>query len=267
MRHGTRCGAHCPGCDSGCQLEYMTIQAPTFRPVLNQRVVGWSGVVAGVGLLIEGLLWTASGWTPDTFDDPAVALSFLAEDGATLRWAVFSGFVNLTFFVVFIAGLAARLQARTPTLATATLWFGMIGTGAHLLVPLAHWYGVPAFVEAAARDQQAAESAWTAFVVVGHEAAGGAGSLFMGLAMLTAGWAIIAQRALSRALGWLALLTGVATVLTVFEPDTPLSGVAGAMFMPSLTLAIIVRIWAGFALARSKPSAQANSQPGEKALT
>ncbi|TMR88956.1 DUF4386 family protein [Nonomuraea basaltis] len=217
----------------------------------NPKISGWFGVLAGVGLLVEGMLWTVSGWNAGTFADPTAALRFLAESGTILRWAVLSGFLNLVFFVVLIAGLAGRLRTATPTLATATLWFGMIGITAHVLVPMGHWYGVPAFLQAAARDQESAESAWTAFMIVGQQAAGGAGSLFMGLSMLCAGWAIAARRAMPVLLGWLGLIAGVATLLTLFAPDTPLSGVAGAAFMPSLLLAIVFRIWAGLALTRS----------------
>lgn len=54
------------------------------------------------------------------------------------------------------------------------------------------------------------------------------------------------------ALGWVALIGGTATVLTVFAPDTPLSGVAGAAYLPSLLLAITFRIWAGIALTRTR---------------
>lgn len=228
-------------------------------PALDRRVVGWAGVLAGVGLLVEAALWTASGWTPETFADPAAALAFLAEGGTTLRWAVLAGFVNLAFFVVFLAGLAARLQTRAPTTAAATLWLGMLGAGIHLLVPFAHWYGVPAFVEAAALDPEAAQAAWTGFVVVGHEAAGGAGSLFMGLSMLAAGWAVVTTRALPLPLGWLGLLAGAATVLTVFAPDTPISAAAGAAFLPALLLAIVFRIWAGIALTRPLAATRSGS--------
>ena len=214
----------------------------------NPKVAGWCGILAGLGLAIELILWTASGWNPGTFADPAAALEFLSTGGMTLRWAVASGFANLVFLVVFIAGLSARLGTRAPTLAVATLWFGMIGITAHLLVPLAHWYGVPAFLDVAARDPNAAQSAWTAFYVVGHQAAGGAGSLFMGLSMLTAGWAAVTHRALPVVLGWLGVLTGAGTVLTLFSPQTPLSDLAGALFMPALMGAIVFRIGVGLAL-------------------
>jgi hypothetical protein len=216
----------------------------------SPRAAGWCGIVAGVGLAIESALWTASGWDADTFDDPAAALRFLADDGTVLRWAVFAGFVNLVFLVVFTSGLAGRLRAKTATLASATLWFGMIGITTHVLVPMAHWFGVPAFLQAAERDPHAAEAAWTAFVTVGHDAAGGAGALFLGLSMLAVGWAAISAEDLSVRLGWLALLAGAATVLTLFEPETPLSGPAESLFAPSLTLAILFRIWAGITLIR-----------------
>ena len=214
----------------------------------NPKVAGWCGILAGAGLAIEAILWTASGWNPGTFADPAAALEFLSTGGTTLRWAVASGFTNLVFLVVFIAGLSARLSGRTPTLAVATLWFGMIGITTHLLVPMAHWYGVPAFLDATARDPNAAQSAWIAFYVVGHQAAGGAGSLFMGLSMLTAGWAIVTHRSLPGLLGWIGLLTGAAAVLTLFSAQTPLSALAGALFMPALTSSIVFRISVGIAL-------------------
>jgi hypothetical protein len=216
----------------------------------DAKVAGWCGVLAGVGLAIEAALWMTSGWNPATFADPAAALAFLPAHGTTLRWAVASGFVNLIFFALFIAGLSARLGRQTPTLAVATLWFGMIGIATHLLVPMSHWYGVPVFLDAAARDANAARGAWTAFYVVGHEAAGGAGRLFMGLSTLAAGCAIVVRREMPALLGWLGVATGTASVLTLFSPDTPLSSLAGALFVPELLLSIVFRIAVGAALSR-----------------
>lgn len=222
----------------------------------RSKIAGWCGVLAGAGLAAESALWTISGWSPDTFANPEAALAFLAEGGDVLRWAVACGFVNLVFFVLLVTGLAGRLRATHPTLAAGTLWFGMIGTATHVLVPMSHWYGVPAFLRATAADPAAAEPAWTAFVIVGHEAAGGAGSLFMGMSMLLAGCALVRSRSRgndsmprgSAALGYLGVLAGTATVLTLLAPDTPLSALAGALFMPSLGLSIVFRIWAGLAL-------------------
>lgn len=215
----------------------------------QQTASGWCGIASGIGLVVEAAFWMASGWTPSTFADPSAAVDFLSTGGTQLRWAVLAGFINLALLVVFNVGLSKRLADRAPTLASATLWFGMIGITLHLLVPMSHWYGVPVLLDAAARDKDAAQAAWTAFHIVGHEAAGGGGKLFMGLSMLTAGWAMVAHRALSPWLGWCALLAGVTTVLTVFSPDTPLSQLANGLFLPSLLLSIVFRMWAGTSLA------------------
>lgn len=218
---------------------------------IDPTVTGWAGVLAGVGLIVEGMLWTAGGWTPQTFSEPETALRFLRDSGTTLRWAALAGFVNLAFAAVFLVGLAERLRAGAPTRAAATLWLGMIGIAAHLLVPMAYWYGVPAFLGA---EPSLALSSWTGFAAI-VSAAGGVGSLFAGLSMAAAGWALVATRTLPAApvvLGWIALLGGTAAVLTVFAPDTPLSGTASAVYLPSLLLAITFRIWAGIAMTRTE---------------
>lgn len=211
------------------------------------RAGGWAGIVAGLGLAAEAALWTATGWSPSTFSDPNTALAFLRDSGGILRWAVLAGFLNLVFAALFVGGLASHLRARTPALAAATLWFGLVGIGTHVLVPLAYWYGVPAFLVA---EQGAALASWTAYsTLVG--AAGGAGSLFLGLSMATAGWAVITRRALPAILGWISLVAGIATALGVFAPDTPLTALAGLLYVPSLLLAIVFRAWGGIALLRT----------------
>jgi hypothetical protein len=82
----------------------------------------------------------------------------------------------------------------------------------------------------------------------------------LGLSMAAAGWAAITHSALlaapaaPAALGWVVLLGGTATVLTVFAPDPPLSGLAGAVYLPSLLLAIAFRTWAGIAVTQTHDS-------------
>jgi hypothetical protein len=82
------------------------------------KAAGIAGILAGAGLLIEFVFFMASGWQPDVFADPAVALAFLEERGGYMRAAGLAGAVNLCFATIFVAGLAARLQ-REPTVATA----------------------------------------------------------------------------------------------------------------------------------------------------
>ena len=67
--------------------------------------------LAGAGLIAEGALRTASGWTPEAFSDPAVALRFLRDNGDALRLAVLAASVTLAFAVTF---LAASLSGCTP---------------------------------------------------------------------------------------------------------------------------------------------------------
>lgn len=227
----------------------------------TQRAAGIAGVVAGVGLLVEGAFWTISGWTPQTWDVPSTALDFLAESGTVLRVGVFAGALNLVFAVLLVAGLADRIRPAAPTSAAGTLYFGVIGIAAHGLVPIALWLGIPMFLDLAARDTALAEGSWGGFAVF-LAAAGGLGSLFAGLSTLAVGWAGVTKKALPRLLSWTAVIVGVATVLTVLAAHTPLAPVAGAAYLPSLVLAIVFRIWAGVHLLRTAGSEVGVSRSG-----
>jgi hypothetical protein len=211
------------------------------------RIAGLSGILAGVGLAVEGALWATSGWTADTFGDSATALAFLRDHGSHLRAAVLAGAINLVLVTVFTVGLAARLATTAPTRAAATLYLGIIGIAGHSLVPLGLWLGVPTFVELAVGDPSAAAAAWSGYASF-QTAAGAVGALFLGLSTLAAGWAIISLRALPVLLGWLGVLTGAASAVTVLTAETPLAFLAAGAYLPSLTLAIVFRVWAGIGL-------------------
>lgn len=217
------------------------------------RAAGIAGVLAGIGLAVEAAFWTASGWTPQIFGDPATALAFLRDNGTLLRAGVFAGAINLVFTIVLIAGLAGRLRAVAPNSAAATLLFGIIGVGAHGLVPLGLWLGVPMFAALANGAAATAEGAWGGFAVF-LAAAGGLGGLFLGLSTMAVGWAAVSGKslkALPAPLGWLAVIAGLASVLSVLAASTPLAFLANAAYVPSLLLAIVFRIWAGINLWRT----------------
>lgn len=216
------------------------------------NVAGLAGVLAGIGLIVEAALFMTSGWTPDVFIDPAAAMAFLEERGAHLRSAAFAGFANLALTVIFIAGLASALRAHAPTRAAATLYLGLVGLTAHGLVPLGLWLGTPLFVTHSASDPATAAGAWAGFHAF-LEAAGGLGYLFVGLSLIAAGAAILSHERFSSALGWVAILTGVASGAGVLLADTPLDPLAGALYLPGLMLVIAFRIWGGSALWRSSP--------------
>lgn len=214
---------------------------------LKSQIAGLAGILAGIGLAVELALFMTSGWTPETFGDPAAALAFLQGSGTHLRAAALVGAINLVFTTVLVAGLAARLQATTPTRAAATLYFGLIGIGAHGLVPLGLWLGVPMFVELAYRDQQAAANAWGGFAAF-LSGAGGLGYLFLGLSMLATGWAAVSEKALPVFLGWVGLVAGAASVVNVLAAETPVDALASAAFLPALLFSIVFRVWAGYEL-------------------
>lgn len=213
------------------------------------RIAGIAGIVSGILLAGELTLFMTSGWTPEAFADPTTALAFLEEGGSHLRWAAVVGGLNLTALMVFLSGLAERLRPRAPTRASVVLYSGLIGIAGHALVPMGLWMAIPAFLELGATDPAAAQGSWGGFnaLLDGAQAVGG---LFLGLAMLAAGWAIVSRRALSSGAGWTGLGAGAATLLTLLAPDTLFSGVAAVAFMPALVLSIAFRVWAGIALGR-----------------
>ena len=218
------------------------------------KVVGAAGILAGIGLAVEGTLFMTRGWTAETFGDPQAAVAFLTDSGTHLRAAVFAGAINLVFATVFIIGLAARLRASAPTRSAATLYFGLIGIAGHSLVPLGLWLGVPMFARLAGDDPQAAAYAWSGYVV-SQAAANAVGSLFLGLSAFAAGWAIVSRRSMPAVLGWVGLIMGSASALTVLAADTALAFLAAAAYFPSLMLAIVFRIWAGVELWRGERTA------------
>jgi Domain of unknown function (DUF4386) len=225
----------------------------------SPRIAGLSGILAGVGLAVEGTLWATSGWTVETFRDSATALAFLQDNGTHLRAAVFAGAANLVFATVFIVRLAARLGPTAPTRAAATLSFGIIAIAAHSLVPLGLWLGVPSFVDLAASDPDAAAAAWSGYAAF-QAGAGAVGALFLGLSTLAAGWAIISHPGLPALLGGLGVLAGAASAVTVLASETPLAVLAAGAYLPSLTLLIVFRSWAGVEL--WKGGKRPASEPG-----
>ncbi|WP_433574738.1 hypothetical protein [Nocardia brasiliensis] len=232
----------------------MTATAPATTS-LGDRTAGVAGIMAGVGLLVEGALWTATRWTPDTFGAAAATMELFDNDGTLLRAATFVGAINLVCTVLLVAGLAGRLRtAGAGTAASATLYFGVLGIGGHALVPLGLWLGVPEFHDLAAEDTVAAQHAWNGFAVF-LAAAGGTGALFLGLSILATGLGAIRTRALSLPLAYLSVATGALTILTVATAATPIAAVGDSAYFPSLMLATVFRTWTGWQLLTARPRA------------
>jgi hypothetical protein len=205
------------------------------------KVAGAAGVLAGFALVGEFGFFMASGWSPEKFSDPAAALALLRDGGDALRVAGLLGMTGLALTALFVAGLAEKLRGPAPSRASATLYLGIVGITGHALVPLSLWLGVPAFL---ALDQSSALASWGAFAAL-LDGAQGVGNLFVGLSVIAAGSAILARDDLPSLLGWVALTAGLATTLTVLAADTVVAPLAGALFLPSLLLTVVFRIWAG----------------------
>jgi hypothetical protein len=225
------------------------------RLALSSRVAGIAGIAAGIGLALELALFVASGWSPEAFAVPQTAITYLGTGGDTLRAAVFAGLWNLVFATIFFLGMAARLATPAPFRAAAMLCFALLGIGAHALVPVSLWLGVPAVLHTASQSPEAAAAAWSGFSLF-LAGAGALGSFFMGLALLAAGGAMLTTRALAPAAGAVAVLGGLAALLSVTALGTPLDALAGAAFMPAIFFAIVFRTWTGIALCKARRQVQ-----------
>ncbi|MDR7481832.1 MAG: DUF4386 family protein [Armatimonadota bacterium] len=204
----------------------------------RQQTAGLSGIVAGIALAVLTVLFFTSGATPETFRDPGKALPFLTQNLGRIRTIALVSMVTLGFAVPFVAGLAAALRERTPTRATAVLYFGLLGIAGHGIGTLLFWSAVPALARHAATDQVAASHAWVALNAV-WGAMDGVGNFFIGLAILLAGWAVAASGIFSAALGWYGVIAGALVVLAVLAPGV------GVLYMATFVLPVIWLLWAG----------------------
>ncbi len=211
------------------------------------RYAGFAGVVTGVALLLEFAFFMASGFSPSAVADPAQAIPLIQSKEVLLRIAAFFGFSGAIASVPFIAGLAAHLQAKAPSRATAVLYFGVLGSIGHDLVALSYYLGFPALAALAATDLPAATNSWGGVLVI-TDGFQGLGNLLLGLMLLLAGSAIVGKGELPKGLGWVGVVGGIAAILTVVTTSTPLGGLAYAAYIPSILLAIVFDIWAGVRL-------------------
>lgn len=216
--------------------------SPTFKHA------GIAGVLTGLALAVEFTFFLLSGYSPDSFSSVAAALTYLQQHGDVfLRIGGLFGAAGAVIRVIYVAGLAAKLRAKTPTQAVATLYFGVLGAIGHGLVALSFYVGMPMLLALAAQDQAAATAVLSAFTIItnGFQALGNG---LLGLVLLGTGWAIIARRALPVGVGWVGVFAGIATLLGVLTGGTPLAAVGFVVYIPSLLLAIVFDIWAGFAI-------------------
>ncbi len=213
------------------------------------KYAGMAGILTGVALLLEFAFFMASGFTPDRVLNPAQAIALVQNEEKVLRVATFFGFAGAIISVPYIAGLAATLQTKSPSRATSVLYFGVLGSAGHTLVALSFYLGFPALTAIAASHLAAAENSWGAFLAI-TDGFQGLGNLLLGLMLCLAGSAIISKGELTKGLGWVGAIAGIAAVLGVITTATPLSMIGYLVYFPSVILAIAFDIWAGSALWR-----------------
>jgi hypothetical protein len=152
--------------------------------------------------------------------------------------------------MIYVAGLAALLSAKTPTRAVATLYFGILGSVGHGLVALTFYVGLPMLLALAAHDPAVAANGWNAFTIVtsGFQALG---NMLLGLMLLVAGWAIISRKALWAGVGWVGVLAGIVSLLGVVTSETPLAILGVLAYLPTFILVMTFDIWVGILLWKS----------------
>ncbi len=212
---------------------------------------GIAGILTGIFLLGEFVFFMLSGYSPSTFTNPEAAIAFLRESELPLRLAVVFGAFGVVARIIYVAGLAARLQEKSPTAAVATNYFGILGGIGHGLVALSFYVGIPMILALAASQPSIAANAWGAFTAItsGFQ---NLGNFLLGLMALVVGITILTSHLLPRGLGYVATAGGTITLLVVWTTSTPLAGIGYALFMPSMLLAVVFDIWGGIALLKDK---------------
>jgi len=92
----------------------------------RMQSAGTAGIVAGIALAVAFVLFLTSGLT-QVLGDPAKALDYFTKNAGRLQLMTALFVITVAFAVVFVVGLAAKLHDRTPTRASATLYFGLLG--------------------------------------------------------------------------------------------------------------------------------------------
>lgn len=206
-----------------------------------QRNGGTAGLVAGMLLGLLVLLVFSLGLDFDEFGDPAKVLPVIGQKPGVVAAIGVIGAVASALGILLAAGLAARLRDAAPTRATAQLYFAVIGLSALALDGVIRWLGGSQLAAAAAADQVAASHAYVGLNAIAIGIAG-FGNAFTGASLVIVGWAITATRVLSSALGWVGIVAGVVTLLSVFVPPS------SPVFLLSFVLTIVWLLWAGSAL-------------------
>ncbi len=208
-----------------------------------QRNAGIAGYVAAVLLALFVVLNFNAPNTDTTFSDPAKTLAFISGNRWLWRAINIAGLLVAGVSVLFAAGLWSRLREPAPTRATVGLYLALIGLGGYALANLILWKGGVNMAALTTRDQVAANHAWLALHFAARSAVD-VGNAFVGAALLLFGWSIIGTKAMPSAIGWVGVLGGILTLVTIIPLSVFLD-------LASSVVIIIWLAWAGSNLRRT----------------
>jgi hypothetical protein len=202
-----------------------------------QQNGGTAGFITAICLALLFILFASSGLDMQSAMDPAKALPVLGQKAFQFASIGVVGLLASGFGLVFTIGLFARLRDKAPTRAAAMLGLAFVGLTTHAVGAAILWQGGALLAALAATDQTAASHSWIALGAV-NEGLNATGNAFTGASVLVAGWAIAATSAMSTALGWLAIVTGIVEIVQVFSAQM-------ALMALGFLLVIIWLLWGG----------------------
>ncbi len=209
-----------------------------------QRNGGTAGIVGAVILVLAFLAFMSTGLDPQTAADPSKAVAVITQQGSRFAAAGILFAIGTLVTLVFTVGLNSRLREPAPTRAAAFLYLAVVGIAGYALDSILQWQGLPVIGALAAKDPAAAGNAWLTLNAV-HLTFDAVGGSSVGAAQVVAGWAILQTKAMGSGIGWLGIVSGVVTILSLFwRESTPL-------FLASFVLLVIWLAWTGSALRRA----------------
>lgn len=189
------------------------------------------GVLLPAGYLDEGI-------------SPADKVAILVENqlAASIGWL--APYVLWGIFIVVLSlALYDRLKSGAPAIAQMATAIGLIWAALVIAAGLVATLGIRTVVDLYATDPEQAGLVWVTVETVAGGLGGEAWEILGGTWLLLIGWAGLRTRELSRALSYLALLLGVAGIITVVPPLEP------AVFVYGIGL-IVWWVWVGIVMLR-----------------
>ena len=148
------------------------------------------------------------------------------------------------FQIVLVLALYERLREGAPVISQTATAVGLIWATLVIAAGLIATLGITTAVELYGTDPAQAGSFWAAIETVAAGLSGEAGEVLGGVWLLLIGWAALRAQQLPRALAYLALVLGVAGVITVIPALAP------AVFVYGIGL-IGWWVWLGAVMLRS----------------